>query len=230
MPRLSFITDENLERIVSKFLEDYNKIVSKAPAKLESSTLDPFSAILFSVCSGMELNEWKKDELNRQIGKSFQNKVGELHQNILGNCIGCEVIDNVIDIRNREKKIIAEIKNKYNTTKGSDRKTIYDNLSLMLELPEYNGFTGYFVEIVAKNKQHYDKCFIPSDNLHKGNRSPREDIRVIDGVSFYAKVTGIHDALKQFYEVLPIVIQDIRGTGIEMVEDPLFDELFNKTF
>lgn len=230
MSKLPFITDENLVAIVSKFLEDVDKIQSKAPAKLEKSTLDPFSAVLFSLCCRIDLNSWMENELNRQIGKSFQNKVGELHQNILGNCNNCEVVDDIIDIRNINKKIIAEIKNKYNTTKGSDKKTLYDNLSATLSLPEYSGFTAYYVEVIPKKKHKYDNCFVPSDNVTKEKRKSREDIRIIDGYTFYGIITGYPNALKMFYNALPSVIQEIQGSGIEIQSEPLFDELFIKIY
>lgn len=230
MSKLSFIDDSKLAEIVTKLVVGYDKIQTEAESNLESNTLDPFSALLFSLCSGDTLENWMTLELNRQIGKSFQNKVGEFHQNILGNCNGCELIDDVIDIRCMNKKVIAEIKNKYNTTKGSDKKSLYDNLEAVLQHPEYKGFTSYYVEIIPPSKLRYDRPFTPSDNVSKGNRPSREDIRVIDGVSFYALITGVPDALKQLYLVLPSVVNEIKGTSIDFSQDPLYLGLYDKTF
>lgn len=230
MSYLPFITDEKLVDVVSEFLNDIEKIQSQAPMKFRKSTLDPFSAVLFSLCCGKNLSDWLDNELHRQIGKSFQNKIGELHQNILGNCDGCEVVDDIIDIRNVEKKVIAEIKNKYNTTKGSDRKTLYDNLSIVLQQSEYSNFTGYYVEIIPKDKQRYNNCFTPSDNTSRKNRPCREDIRIVDGYTFYGIITGYEDAIKMVYDILPKVINDITGSGIEIKSEPLFEKLFNRTY
>lgn len=232
MSMLSFIQDTVLLQIVSDFLSQYERIQSQAKDKLEENALDPFSAILFSMCSGCDLQQWMEMELSRQIGKSFQNNVGEFHQSILGSCNGWEIIDDVIDIRNTEKKIIAEIKNKHNTTKGSDKKVIYDNLASILNSPFYKdkGYTGYYVEVISKNRNKYNKCFTPTDSTTKSIKPVREDIRVIDGVSFYSLATGEENALMQLYKTLPLVIQEIRGSGAEILEDPLFDELFIKTF
>jgi len=63
-------------------------------------------------------------------------------------------------------KIIAEIKNKYNTTKGADKKTLYDNLELAL-LNKYKGYTGYYVEIIPKGKADIINLLFHSRNLKK---------------------------------------------------------------
>ncbi|MBP8707995.1 MAG: Eco47II family restriction endonuclease [Caldisericia bacterium] len=232
MSKLSYISDLVLYKIVSDFIKQYNKIQSEAENKLEENALDPFSAILYSMCSGSNLSQWFEMELERQIGKSFQNNIGEFHQSILGSCCDWEIIDDVIDIRNQKKRIIAEIKNKYNTTKGSDKKVIYDNLVATLESDFYKNknYTAYYVEIIPKNNGKYNNPFTPTDSTTKTRKPKREDVRIIDGVSFYALATGEETALHQLYKALPLVVQEIKGSGAEIIEDPLFDELFIKTF
>ena len=39
--------------------------------------------------------------------------------------------------------------------------------------------------------------------------NPNPKIRVIDGASFYTLVTGENNALKDFYTILPLVIEEI---------------------
>jgi hypothetical protein len=51
------------------------------------------------------------------------------------------------------------------------------------------------VEIVP-NKARYDKPFTPSRNKDATRCISKEDIRVIDGYSFYALATGEADALR----------------------------------
>jgi hypothetical protein len=230
MDVLPFITDEKLFQITKKFVDDFEAIERNAEAKLASSELDPFSALLFTICSDSTLLKWKEGELSRQIGKSFQNKIGEFHQNILGSCHNWEVIDNVIDIRCVPNKIIAEIKNKYNTTKGSDKKGLYDNFKNFLARPEYNGYTAYYVEVIPQRKRRYNAEFAPSDNLFHDNRFPRADIRVIDGYSFYELVTGYKNAMLDLYNVLPSVINRLTGKQMTILSDPLFKEIFQRSF
>lgn len=230
MDKLAFISDIDLYSIVKKFISDFEKIQREAPSKFEKSELDPFSAILFSVCSGTNLNVWKHHELTRQIGKSFQNKIGDFHQEILGACHGWENIDDVIDVANSQKRIVAEIKNKYNTTKGSDKKSLYDNLASVLSKPEYSRFTGYYVEIIPRERRRYNYEFTPSDNLTHGNRIARPDIRVVDGYTFYQIATDRPDAIRELYEVLPNIVEEITGENTNIKDSSLFFEIFNKTF
>ena len=55
----------------------------------------------------------------------------------------------------------------------------------------------------------YDKPFTPSDNRTHQRRDAREDIRVIDGKSFYELATGDSEAIKKLYNVLPAVINNL---------------------
>lgn len=162
----------------------------------------------------------------------MQNALGEFHQGVLGAVDGWQDLGtgHVIDIASKNKKIIAEVKNKYNTTKGNHKVVIYDDLKAQLHNP-YKGFTAYYVEIIPPKKGAYNKPFTPSDNKSKKRRPVNENIRVIDGKSFYAIATGDDDGLRKVYEVLPRVISDIIGGGEEKaIEEALFMELFDRAY
>jgi len=140
-------------------------------------------------------------------------------------------VGHLIDVRNIERKIIAEIKNKYNTTKGSDKKALYDNLEFALK-GDYAGYTGYYVEIIPRNCGTYDKPFTPSDNKLKNKRAEDENIRVIDGCSFYELATGDEYALQKLYKILPTVIREILGNNftLDYRSESLFHELYSRAF
>jgi len=229
---LPFISNENLYIYVRKVLEVAQEASGLAEENFYSNVVDPFSAIFDALRQEIALADWIKQEKARQIQKTMQNALGKFHQSILGSMNGWEDLPtgHVIDIRNINKKIIAEIKNKHNTTKGSDKKSIYDNLNSQLKA-DYEGFTGYYVEIIPKRKKSYNKPFTPSDNITKSRRPSNEKIRVIDGKSFYALASGQEEALKMLYIALPKVIADILGTDYEKItKDVLFIELFNKAY
>jgi len=78
----------------------------------------------------------------------------------------------------------------------------------------------------------YNKPFVPSDNTKSGQRAvAREDIRLIDGRSFYTIVTGEEDALAQLYKSLPEMIRRALGNSkIAPEKDALFLQLFEKAF
>ena len=101
------------------------------------------------------------------------------HQNIIGEMPGWEnlKVGKSIDLRNREKKIIAEIKNKYNTMNSSSALAIYDKLQRHLDYDEsYKGFTAYCVVIIPKSPRSLNITFHPSER--GTNRPERENIRM----------------------------------------------------
>ena len=229
---LPFISNTNLYIHVRKVLEVAQEASGLAEENFYSNVVDPFSAIFDALRQEITLADWMKQEKARQIQKTMQNALGEFHQSILGSMDGWEdlPVGHVIDIRNIDKKIIAEIKNKHNTTKGSDKKSIYDNLNSQLRA-NYKGFTGYYVEIIPKGKKSYNKPFTPSDNVTKTKRPSNEKIRVIEGKSFYSLASGHEEALRMLYIILPKVIADILGTDYQnLTKDTLFIELFNKAY
>lgn len=177
---------------------------------LRKNTLDVFSATLESVIKGISFDEWLEQEKKRQIQKTLQNKVGDLHQKILGTLSGVQDlgVGGVVDIVCQEKSLIAEIKNKHNTTKGNHKIAIYDDLkSVLIAKPEIK--TAYYVEILPKNGKKYNKPFAPSDNKTKQNRPSDERIRQIDGQSFYELLTGNPNTLRELYVLLAQVASEV---------------------
>lgn len=212
MSKLSFISDEALISEVKHLLIIASQAKSKSERDFTRNVIDPF-AVLFEM-SGFDVDEitWGKSEQNRQIQKTLQNHVGAFHQRILGSIAGWENTGSggVIDLVSHQRKIIAEVKNKFNTVKGSDKVKIYDQLEMqvMTKGHQYKGYTAYYVEVVPQSVQHYDKEFTPSDNSQGEQRKPNPLIRQIDGYSFYGLVTGMPDALRQLFSVLPDVIEE----------------------
>ena len=126
---LGFISDEDLYRHTQKVLGVAKHAVTNAEMRLYSNKIDPFSALFDSLRQGVSLTLWIEQEKSRQIQKTMQNAVGEFHEDILGSMGGWEKlpVGHVIDLKNITKKIIAEVKNKHNTTKGNHKKDIYDD-------------------------------------------------------------------------------------------------------
>jgi len=229
---LPFINNENLYTHVRDVLNTAQHASDLAVKNLYSNVVDPFSAIFDALRQEITLIDWIEQETARQIQKTMQNALGDFHQAIIGSMNGWEdlSVGHVVDVRNIKRKIIAEIKNKHNTTKGSDKKSIYDNLNSQL-IAGRKGFTGYYVEIIPKGRKPYNKAFTPSDNVTQKRRPVNEGIRVIDGKSFYALASGHQEALKMLYTALPKVISDILGVDHRKVtKDDLFMELFNKAY
>lgn len=211
IPKLRFISDKNLATAVTRLLEVAQKARIEADKRFGRNVIDPF-AVLFEM-SGFNTDEtaWLVGEKNRQAQKTLQNHVGNFHQIILGMMDGWQDLGTggVVDLVCHDKKIIAEVKNKHNTVKGSDKVKVYDQLEtlVMTKGHQYKDFTAYYVEIIPKSGMRYDKTFTPPDSAKGQIRRANPLIRQIDGYSFYALATGVPDALEQLFLVLPEVIE-----------------------
>ncbi len=181
----------------------------KSDLDLYRNTLDCFSASLDALIQNIPMEQWLNQEKSRQIQKTKQNAIGTLHEDIIGSIDGVEnlPVGNLIDILFHKGKLIAEVKNKHNTTKGNHKVQIYRDIDTKLkELP---GYTGYYVEILPKGAKKYNTPFTPSDNQTKSRLPERDDIRKIDGKSFYSLLTGNDNALYELYENLPEIVTEI---------------------
>lgn len=232
MPKLNWIDDKDLYIHVTDLLDKAKDAKNKAIKNFGSNVIDPFSSLFEISGFGLTYTGWLKNEAARQAQKTLQNHVGEFHQKILGSCKNWQNMGtgSIIDLVSNSRKIIAEIKNKYNTIKGSDLSGLYKSMEelVMNKASVYKGFTSYYSVIIPKNPIRYDKVFTPSDNK-KGGKCPVNNlIREIDGASFYELVTGDKYALKDLFETMPLVISDI--TGKNLIDTTKSEALFKKAY
>lgn len=225
-PLLPFISDENLFANTKPLVTLIERTADEEERRMDRNTIDPFSALFDAAKQNITLSEWLDQEKSRQVQKTLQNAIGTFHQEILGAMSGWESlpVGGIIDVKNDNEKIVAEIKNKHNTTNSSSAEALYDHLSNVLG-NTYKGYTAYHVQIIPKSRRQYNKPYVPS------GRQLNEKIRVIDGKSFYAMASGHEDALKMLYIVLPKVISEILKRPTDNVtKDKLFMELFEKAY
>ncbi len=201
---------------------------------IRKNTLDIFSASIDSAIRGISLQEWESQERQRQIQKTLQNQIGELHQKVLGTLEGVSDlgVSQVVDLEGNG--FIAEVKNKHNTTKGNHKIAIYDDLADRLANKDENTI-AYYVEILPVNGKSYDKPFVPSDNRTRNRRKENPRIRQIDGQSFYTKITGNPNSLNELYWLLPDIINEIlrEKYGInqnteDYIDQSEFDNIYNR--
>ena len=236
MTYLSFIGDSQLEQIVHKVLTKGVIALEIANKKFERNVIDPFS-IIFEM-NGFEINfdQWNKNEKLRQAQKSLSNEIGNFHQNILGSVDDWQTLPTgeIIDIVNHKRKIIAEVKNKHNTLKGSDKSGLYFKLEdlVMRKGHTYKDYTAYYIEIIPKKPMRYNTEFTPSNHSTGSSCHKNSLIRQIDGYSFYELATGVDDALEQLFYALPKVIKKIKphidiNLDINNATDLFFDRAFH---
>ncbi|KKR06787.1 MAG: Type II restriction enzyme Eco47II [Parcubacteria group bacterium GW2011_GWC2_39_14] len=232
MAYLKFISDKDFFAAVGKVVRIIESAEHDAIINLHKNVIDPFSAIFHGVTHSITYKEWIEQEKARQSQKTMQNAIGVFHQEILGAVTGWENMGagGGLDVVNREMMMIAEIKNKFNTTKGNHKVEVYDAIKSMLKTKEYEMFTGYYVEIISQGKNKYDKPFIPPDNKTKKRRPVNKKIRVIDGLSFYALATGRKQALQELFEALSHVLVDNYKFKLGKREALQYFELFRLAF
>lgn len=227
---LSYISNKKLYACVEHVISPVVNAIDEKEQTLYDNVIDPFSAVFDSIINKITLSQWLEVEKSRQVQKTLQNGIGTFHQSLIGNIDGWEDLGTgqIVDLRNKERKIIAEVKNKYNTTKGNHKPVIYDDLKLKLDSCGDDQYIGYYVEVIRKCRTKYCKPFTPSDNTTHEKRPEHPRIKVIDGESFYTLATGSKTALVDLYRVLPKIVCEIVGYDIKM--DKMYSILFEKAY
>ena len=160
----------------------------------------------------------------------MQNTIGYFHERIIGSLDNWEQLSQGgYDVENQSSKIISELKNKHNTMNSSVSEAVYTKMAEFLDTNK-KGYTAYVVTVIPKSPNRFNKNFCPSV---RGIRLPsRDDIRIVDGATFYEVATGDADALKKLYKSLPTAIKQYLQVNDKQYEPELkkFESLFIKAF
>lgn len=208
---LNFISDNDFDHVVSELFDKAISAKEKMDdKKFHERVIDPLSSLIEISAFDLSYDDWQKGETRRQLQKTLTNAIGGFHQKLLGKVRGWEDLGTGggVDLVNEERKIIAEIKNKYNTVSFGKEKDIYDELEdlVMPKASKYKDFTAYYVKIIPSKPERYNINFTPPDKV-TGKRKPDNPlIRVIDGYSFYNLVTDRGDAYEAVFKTIPLSI------------------------
>jgi len=234
MALLSWITDEQLKLALEKLINAVKKGKMKAEKDFSRNVIDPFAATFTMSLLELSYVQWKHTELHRQAEKSLTNAVGGFHQNVLGCIKGWEDLQtsNQVDLVNYEHKIIAEIKNKYNTLNAGGTVALYKRLSELVNNKSscFKGYTAYYVTIIPGTPDGVDTIFAPSDNATGEHCTLDEKIRVIDGVRFYALASGSPSAFSDLYKALHQVLHLFSIRHLSDEDKAFLQDLFFKAF
>jgi hypothetical protein len=234
MSYLSWISDTELKTEVNQLLLKAKDAQKEAIEKFGKNVIDPFAALFEMSGFEIDFDSWVKNETTRQSQKTLQNHIGDFHQNILGYSKDWKnmKVGNVIDLVSEKNMIISEIKNKYNTISGGILSNLYYSLDKLISPKNsiHKGYTAYYVAIIPKKGERYNKPFTPSDK-DKGEKCPlNENIREIDGASFYSLATGSDSALEDLFDVLPEVIKNCTDGKNYVCDKTKLKEFFSIAF
>ncbi|GET36237.1 Eco47II family restriction endonuclease [Microseira wollei] len=226
---LPYISDDDLESAVQSVVNCIFQVQAER-SDIYRNVIYPFSAIFDGVVNRIILDDLLLKETVRQEQKTVQNAIGEFHQKILGSIPGWQNLGTgqLIDVCNPITKIIAYIKNKHNTVKGSDRTSIYENLLYAMPTPTYQDFTAYYVEIIPKKARKnliYNRPFTRIYNNTKKRRYPNLKRLIINRKKFYYR------SLSMLFEILPDAISKVAGVNqLSQAEKERFRTLFDRAY
>jgi Eco47II restriction endonuclease len=199
----NFIDPRVLQQAVIELLQGATELRVQAETHFEKNVIDPFAAMIEMAGFGSTAEQWVENEKQRQSQKTLQNRIGAFHQTILGNMKGWKSlpVGGIVDVVNEDRKIIAEIKNKYNTMNAASSNRLYEALDDLVshKMQTYVGYQAYVVHIVPRSAAGSDQLFSPSDS-NKGRRKENPLIRQIDGYRFYALAAGCENAMALVFE------------------------------
>ncbi len=234
MAYLPWISDDSLLSAVVELIEIAKKAQNRTQIEFTKNVIDPFSAMFQIAGFGIDYQSWIISEQTRQSQKTLQNYIGDFHQTILGSLRNWKNLKtgNIIDLVSDELKVIAEVKNKHNTVKGSNLSDLYNSLEnvVMPKSSKFKEYTAYYVTIIPKSPDRFDKPFTPSDTKTGTKMKMNDKIRIIDGASFYSFATGVDNSLQQMFEVLPSVLFDCTGVDFSSTDIKNLNHFFDLAF
>ena len=186
---LSWISEQEFNTALQTLAKQLEDARTKANQRRIQNVVDPFWTLF--VASTFDVDERTELQGLQQFEsavRGMSNAVGRFHQTVLGSVEQWEDHDTGYDLICTERKIIAEVKNKWNTLNAPSKKQAVNNLSTVIDNMR-GPWTAYLVQIVPKTPVRY-------------NKSLDKNVTETDGASFYHLVTGSPNALHDLFDVL----------------------------
>ena len=184
---LTWIDNNDFSKHLETLFQRCDDAKKQARERITKNVIDPFQSLIIAVTYGIYSSSELKDIQESQSAVSgISSALGDFHQNILGSVNRWHNHDAGYDLECNDRKIIAEIKNKWNTLNSTNRRQVIIDLETALRQKQ-GVWSGYLVYIIPKKPHRYEK--LESNNLYE-----------IDGASFYQIVTGIPDAIHDLFD------------------------------
>ena len=192
---IAWISDEKLSDEIVRLQQRTRSAWEDAEERRTRNVIDPFlSLVIASVFSIQDRKELVNIQNAESALRGLSNALGNFHQQILGSVDGWENHDAGYDLECSDRRIVAEVKNKWNTMNASNRYQVETDLRTAVRQKSGN-WTGYLVLMIPRHPKRYQKPLPEGRNLFE-----------IDGASFYELVTGdpnaIHDLLDKLCDAI----------------------------
>lgn len=233
-----YIDDKIFYKNVKELYMNFKMKTKEIKGNPDIKDLDPFHSAILISNSGVNVSDFiNKDEYNRRIGKSLSNYIGIFHERNIQSLNGFKDIDDIKtgegitkpDAMSIDGNVIVEIKNKYNTVKGSDKKVIFESLKWFLDNKNFK--KGIFLII---NNIKSEKKLFTFKNQKKEFTDERIYYYSID--EFLKEYTNDNESFAKyqigFLKCLNTVLIDeenreMKEEAINDISENLFKEVYN---
>lgn len=230
------LDQRRLEELLTEFLEYFRDSENDARDKIEKKTLDPIIISLDYVDKGSGF-DWRSSAIQQALRKRRENRIGKLHQDLLGLVPGWRVLPQRNadpDLVNDERKIIVELKSREDTVKKSDLPGVYDNLLASVN-GAYRDHTAIYAFVLNERRESKSRLvpFTPSDHKTKQRRQADSRVLQADGRILwamaldyrgslegpYAKEDVIFDVYEQVFQTLLKIGKQESGAIVQSLLD-----------
>ncbi len=207
---LDFVDDAHFLKAV-----EYVQVATKAASEQFSlkytvgqfteSAIDPFK-MLFDLYDIRDSKEtWITAEIERQLDKTLNNKIGEFHQMLLGGVKGWSDLgvghDSEVDLAKDDLSVFIELKNKYNTMNSSATEKCRDKLMAILET--HSSAKAYWCYIVPSSPTSGESQW----TYDRGKKLYHRNLYKAWGDKVYEIVTGRSGNLIKTWKALNSILE-----------------------
>jgi len=203
---VEFVSDKHLTNCISELYTKYlNAKASYTKTDFNKNKVDVFKMLFDKKFNNLDDEDLIEKEISRQVDRTIVNAIGDFHENILNGVDGYSKVPAGIDIKSDDNKVFIELKNKHNTVKGEDNKSIFTKLKG--EIDKNPDSKAYFARILDKKSTNKQWSF-----SHKKTEYTDENVLIISGDQLYKIITGKDNSLFELYQNLPQAIDDFLAT------------------
>lgn len=186
---LSWISSDVLERHVDALRTRAARAANRAGARRIANVVDPFASAVVAATYGTDTVEELVAIQNAESGlRGMSNALGNFHQSVLASVTGWRDHDAGYDLECPGSRLLAEVKNKWNTMNAANRREVVTDLQTAVR-QKSGRWHGYLVLVVPRRPERYTR-----------ELGPR--VWEIDGASFYQLATGEPDAIHDLFDHL----------------------------
>ena len=185
----SWIDESAFLEAVAVLKQHAEDALNESETRRKRNVVDPFLSLLIASTFGVE----NPEELIRlqQVESAMRGMSGALgvfHQTVLASVSGWENHDALYDLKCPERRIVAEVKNKWNTMNAANRRQVETDLGAAIRSMR-GRWTAYLVVVIPRKPNRYEKVLA-------------SNITEIDGASFYQLATGFPNAIHDLFDEL----------------------------